>query len=78
MRDKRKVLESAKSITRKYGKYSQAVTMFRHVDGPGFVVIHVRAEKVVEATECLKTINKLHGEPVFSLLPNDGNYIAYN
>tara|TARA_R110002167_G_scaffold65480_2_gene185312 strand:+ start:13251 stop:13502 length:252 start_codon:yes stop_codon:yes gene_type:complete len=79
MRDKQRVLEAAFSASRKYGQYGRGITLFRTTDGPAFVktvITGSRKQREVEARETLKTIAMLGGEPVFSLLPNGGDYLG--
>lgn len=73
MRDRKQVLTNAFAVTKERGRHSQAVTMFRHDDGPGFVRIHT-GERGDAASVALRDIERVGGTAVFSLLPNGGAY----
>lgn len=77
MRDKKAVLTKAFSESRKYGQFGRGITMFKTSDGPAFIKVVISgsvAQREVDARENLKKIERLGGTPVFSLLPNGGDY----
>jgi hypothetical protein len=79
MRDKQRVLEAAFYESRKYGQHGRGITMFRTADGPAFIKVVISGDRLhreAAAEEALKTIDMLDGEPVFSLLPNGGDYLG--
>jgi hypothetical protein len=77
-RNKQTVLEAATKISRRNGKWSPAVTMFRHGDGPGYTTTLIGSmsdnQKNSARKESLDNIEAIGGEPVFSILPNNGDY----
>lgn len=79
MRDKQRVLDAAFSESRKYGRYGRGITMFKTSDGPAFIRVPLsgsKEQREVTARENLKSIELLDGTPVFSLLPNGGDYLG--
>jgi hypothetical protein len=79
MRDKQRVLEAAFAESRKYGQHGRGITLFRTADGPAFIKIVITGDRLhreCAANEAIKTIKMLNGEPVFSLLPNGGDYLG--